>query len=183
MLSKTQTLVTAHIYFLLLAATLVVVTINLFYGWSIIFYLPFIVGGVGSLLLYIVQVSVLKKPVIQARIICHAACASAYIIGAFLLLVFYNTNFYASWSFHVWIISVLIVVSGSKKDLGVVLLLIFGMFMSLFVLNLGGLLGRAVTAIGMGSFWGFSFYFLLVFLTDIIENTKHMQLEDNHGIA
>jgi len=183
MLSKTQILI-SHTYFLLLVATAVVVAVNLFFGWSIVFYLPFIVGGAGSLILYIIQVSVFKKPATQAKIICHAGCASVYIIGAFLLLVFYNTNFYASWSFHVWIISVLIVISGSKKEFGVILLLLFGIFMALFVLNLDGLLGRSVTAIGMGSFWGFSFYFLLMFLTDIIENTKQrIQLEDSHGIV
>jgi hypothetical protein len=167
-----------HIYFLLLAATVVVVVVNLFFGWSIVFYLPFIVGGVGSFIFYIVQVSVLEKPTKQAKIICHAGCASVYIIGAFLLLVFYDTNFYASWSFHVWIISVLVVVAGSKKDFVVISLLLFCMFLSLFVLDLSGLLGRAVTAIGMGSFWGFSFYFLLVFLADIIENSRPLKQGD-----
>ena len=189
MLSKTQALF-AHTYFLLLALSAIVVTVNLSFGWSFVFYLPFIVGGAGSLLLYIVKISVTKKSArtetakIRAKTICHACCACVYIIGAFLLLVFYNVNFFASWSFHVWIIPVLIITAGLNKDFGFILLLLFGIFISLFVLNLDGLLGRSVTAIGMGSFWGFSFYFLLMFLTDIIENTKQrIQLEDSHGIV
>jgi len=70
----------------------------------------------------------------------------------------------------VWIIPVLIITAGLNKDFGFILLLLFGIFISLFVLNLDGLLGRSVTAIGMGSFWGFSFYFLLVFLTSLLED-------------
>jgi len=191
MLSKAQALF-AHTYFLLLALTAVTVATNLFFGWSAVFYLPFIVGGAGSLLLYFIKISVLKKSAqseslkIQAKIICHACCASVYIIGAFLLLVFYNANFFAAWSFHVWIIPILIVIAaaGSKKDIGAISLLLFGIFISLFVLDLDGLLGRSVTAIGMGSFWGFSFYYLLVFLNDILENMRKLaHLEDEHGVG
>ena len=170
----------AQIYFLLLALTAVVVGTNLLFGWSIVFYLPFIVGGAGSLLLYLLKLSAIKKHPAQdrkylktqAKIFCHALCASVYIVGAFLLLVFYNANFIAAWSFHVWIIPVLIVAVGLGREFFLMLLLLFGIFVALFVLNLEGLLGRTVTAIGMGSFWGFSFYFLLVFLNDIIENIK-----------
>jgi len=189
MLSKTQDLF-ANTYFLLLALTAVAIVINLFFGWSVVFYLPFIIGGAGSLLLYLAKVSALKKSEqnvdlkTQAKIVCHACCASVYIVGAFLLLVFYNADFFAAWSFHVWIIPVLIVTAKPKKEFAFMLLLLFGIFMSLFVLDLYGLLGRSVTAIGMGSFWGFSFYFLLVFLTDILESTKRRtHLEEEHGIV
>jgi len=185
MLTKARVLF-AHTYFLLLALTAVVVGINLFFGWSAAFYLPFIIGGAGSLVLYIFMMSThknssaqdAKQHRIKAKIICHAFCASAYIIGAFLLLVFYNTNFFAAWSFHVWIIPVLIVSAGFTREFGLMILLLCGVFAALFVLNLNGLLGRSVTAIGMGSFWGFSFYFLLVFLSDIIENRRQrLQIE------
>ena len=170
----------ADTYFLLLALTAVVVGINLFFGWSGAFYLPFIIGGAGSLILYFLITSVYEKSSaqdmkqlrIQAKIICHAYCASVYIVGAFLLLVFYNANFFASWSFHVWIVPVLIVSAGFTREFGLILSLLCGIVVALFVLSLDGLLGRAVTAIGMGSFWGFSFYFLLVFLNDIIENKR-----------
>jgi hypothetical protein len=177
-------------YFLLLVLTAIAVAVNLFFGWSFVFFLPFIVGGAGSMLLYFSKVSRIKEPEqntdlkTQAKIVCHACCASVYIVGAFLLLVFYDTNFFAAWSFHVWIIPVLIVTAQSKKEFGFMLLLLFGIFMSLFVLDLDGLLGRSVSAIGMGSFWGFSFYFLLVFLTDIIESTKNRTpTEDKHGVS
>ena len=174
MLSKKQTLF-ANTYFLLLALTAVVVTINLFFRWSVVFYLPFIIGGAGSLLLYFVKTSFLKKSAQdaelknQAKIICHAFCGAVYIIGAFVLLVFYNVFFLAAWSFHVWVIPVLVVAAGSKKDFGYIAILLFGIFILLFVLDLDGLAGRTTTAIGMGSFWGFAFYYLLVFLTDIVE--------------
>ena len=179
MLTKAHVLF-ARSYFLILALTIVVTSANLFFGWSVVFYLPFFVGGAGSLLLYFIKTSALKKIPqqdrehlrTQAKIICHASCASVYIIGAFLLLVFYNTNFFAAWSFHIWIIPVLIVTAGFTKEFGIILLLLSGIILALFVLSLDGLLGRAVTAMGMGSFWGFSFYFLLVFLNDIIENQR-----------
>ena len=178
MLTKARILF-AHTYFLLLALTAVVVGINLFFDWSVAFYLPFIIGGLGSLILYTFMITIkkssaqdMKQHKIQAKIICHAFCASVYIIGAFLLLVFYNTNFFAAWSFHVWIIPVLIVSAGFTRDFGLIVLLLCGVFAALFVLSFEGLLGRAITAIGMGSFWGFSFYFLLVFLNDIIENKR-----------
>ena len=158
----------SHTYFLLLALTVIVVMVNLLFGWSFVFYLPFIVGGVGSLVLYLAK---------KAKNVCNAFCASVYIIGAFLLLVFYDVNFFASWSFHVWIIPVLILSAKAKKDFVFMLLFLIGIFISLFILDLDGLVGRAITSIGMGSFWGFSFYFLLMFLTDIIKK------EDNHENA
>jgi len=164
-MSKTLVLF-AHTYFLLLTLTAVIVTVNLFLGQSFVFYLPFIIGGVGSLILYFIKAHTLKM---RAKVLCHACCASIYIIGAFLLLVFYNIDFFASWSFHIWIIPVLIIAAGANKDFWFILLLLSGIFISLFVLDFGGLLGQVVTAIGMGSFWGFSFYFLLVFLHDILE--------------
>ena len=188
MVSKAQILF-AHTYFLLLALTAVVVVVNLFFNRAIVFYLPFVVGGAGSMLLYFIRISSLKKSAqsesfkIQAKTISHAYCASVYIIGAFLLLVFYNVNFFAAWSFHVWIIPILIANAGSKKDIVFISMLLLGIFISLFVLDLDGLLGRSVTAIGMGSFWGFSFYFLLAFLNDILENTRQRtHLEDEHGV-
>ncbi|MCL2170667.1 MAG: hypothetical protein FWB71_00825, partial [Defluviitaleaceae bacterium] len=121
---------------------------------------------------------------IRMKIVCHAFCGCVYIIGAFLLLVFYDAGLVAPWSFHVWIIPSLIAAIGVKKDFALMLLLLFGIFLSLFVLDFGGLLGRAVTAIGMGSFWGFAFYYLLSFLTritDVYKNKKHQ--EESHEIA
>jgi len=185
--TKTQSLF-AGTYFLLLFLTGVVVIANLLFGESLPLFLPFIIGGLGSLLLYIVKT--LKKPSqsesekIHTKIICHAFCGSVYVIGAFLLLVFYNAGFIASWSFHVWIIPSLIVASRSKKDFAFMVLLLFGIFLSLFVLEFQGLLGRTVTAIGMGSFWGFAFYHLLSFLTYIIEvNKDKAHQEEKHEIA
>ena len=173
----------ANTYFLLIALSFIVVAINLFFEWSAAFYLPFIFGGAGSLFLYFLTISSYKKKIphakqdieqfkIQTKIICHAWCASVYIIGAFLLMVFYDANFFAAWSFHIWIIPVLIVSAGLTREFGLTVLLLGGVFVALFILSLDGLVGWAVTAIGMGSFWGFSFYFLLVFLNDIIENKK-----------
>ena len=187
MFSRAQS-VFARTYFLLLMLTGVVVGVNLFFGWPLVFYLPFITGGVGSLALYLVKKASLKKSAqdnalkTQAKIICHAWCASVYIIGAFLLLVFTDSNFYASWSFHIWIVPVVIVASVSVKDVMVLFLLLLAIFVALFVLNIGGLPGQVVTAAGMGSFWGFAFYFLLVFLNNIIENTRNRaSLEEMRG--
>ena len=186
--SKTQSIF-ANTYFLLLLLTVIVAVPNLLYGSSFALFLPFIVGGLGSLILYFAKT--LKKPPqsehekTQTKIICHAFCGCVYIIGAFLLLVFYNAGFIASWSFHVWIIpSLIVTATRSKKDFAFKATLLFGIFLSLFVLEFGGLLGRTVTAIGMGSFWGFSFYHLLSFLTyimEIIKDKKHR--EGKHEIA
>ena len=189
MLSRAQILF-ANTYYLLLALTVVAVSINLFFDWFFVFFLPFIIGGVGSLILFIIKTAAARtskedpQALMKIKIICHACCASVYIIGAFLLLVFYNANFYAAWSFHIWIIPMLIVAGEIKKERRLMLLLLFGIFMALFVLDLGGLLGRTVFAMGMGSFWGFSFYFLLVFLNDITEHTKkHTDSEAFNGLV
>jgi uncharacterized membrane protein len=178
----------AGTYFLLLFLSAAVAMLNLLYGESLAFFLPFIIGGLGSLLLYFAKT--LKNPYQgeheknQAKTICHAFCGCVYIIGAFLLLVFYDAGFVASWSFHVWIIPSLIVAFRSKKDFVFMALLLFGIFLSLFVLEFEGLLGRAVTAVGMGSFWGFAFYHLLSFLTRISDIYKHKaHREAGHEIA
>ncbi|MCL1883123.1 MAG: hypothetical protein FWF81_05135 [Defluviitaleaceae bacterium] len=156
----------ANTYFLTLALTFAVVVFSLFYVESVIFYVPFIVGGVGSLIFY----AVLRKKdglKIKSRIVCHALCSTVYIVGAFFMLVFYELDFLTSWSYHVWIVSVLIGAFIKFKHNVLIFALLFGIFIILFVLDIGGLFGAVMRAMAIGGFWGFAFYILLGFWSDI----------------
>ncbi|MCL1863248.1 MAG: hypothetical protein FWF78_06765 [Defluviitaleaceae bacterium] len=167
-----QDILFAHTYFLTLALTAFIVVFNLFYGRSMVFYIPFAVGGGGSFVLYVLLNHIKRHArdiKIKSKIICHACCSAIYIIGAFILLVFYNLDFVVAWSYHIWIVSILMVAALRFKHNAFIFALLVGIFLILFVLETIGLLGAAVWAMAIGGFWGFSFYFLLGFWSDIKE--------------
>ena len=164
--------VLAKTYFLILGLTLIVIVFNLIFGdGTIFFYLPFIIGGGGSLLYYLYKTykdrgnRQLQR---QTKILCHAFCSSVYIVGAFLLMVLYSPNFIASWSFHVWVVYAFISVCHSWKSISLILFLLLGAFMVFFAVEDEGLIIAAIRSIAIGGFWGFSFYSLLLYLERII---------------
>lgn len=168
-----QDLFFAYTYFFTLALTAFALVFNLLNGDSIIFYLPFVIGSGGSLLLYVLLNRVKSdspkttESKIQSRVICHAFCSAVYIIGAFILLVFYNLDFAFAWLYYMWIIPILMVAALRPKHNALIFVLSLAIFAILFVLNIDGLLGATVRAMAMGGFWGISFYFLLGFWSDI----------------
>lgn len=163
-----QDMLFAKTYFLTLALTVVIVAVNLAYGNFIpAFYLPFVIGGAGSFLLYIVKRHSNAYQVEQLKLICHSFCSVMYIVGAFVLLVFFNVGLLPAWSYHIWLIPTLIVAALNFKQHISLFVLVLFIFIALFVLDLDGLPGSAVSAIAMGSFWGLAFYFLMGFWNDI----------------
>ena len=155
----------AKTYFLTLALTVVTVVINIAYSnFMLVFYIPFFIGGAGSFLFYLLKSRSYQLQ--NLKLICHYLCSSTYIIGAFVLLVFFNVGFLAAWSYHIWLLPILIIAALNFKQHFLLFVLVLFIFIALFVINLEGLPGNALRAIAMGSFWGISFYFLLGFYND-----------------
>lgn len=166
-----QDIVFANMYFFTLILTAVVVLIKLLGNAPAAHYLPFAIGGIGSLFIYVYLIYIgnfnCKQLKIKSKILCHSLCSAVYIIGAFVLLVFSDVDFISAWLYHIWIIPILILSSMQIRRNGFVFVLIFGIFISLFVLDTYGVVSAAIRAAAMGSFWGFSFYFLLGFWSDM----------------
>ena len=178
----------AQTYFVVLAVMGIVTLINLFINSSIVFYIPFIIGGGGSLLFYIIKnltlnfsfigntISVSKENEsfkksckIRTKIFCHTFCSAINIAGAFILLVFYSHSLFAIWTLHVWIIPILIIAAHSIKNNVLIFIFLLGVCTALFVLDGNSISARIMQAVAMGSFWGFSFYYLLAFLNDLLQ--------------
>ena len=168
-----QDMLFAHTYFLTLFLTVAVVLFNIVYGSPLVFYLPFVTGSFGSLLLYIFLISAhahdseLQNLKFRAKIVCHSFCCTAYIIGAFCMLVFYDFGFIISWSYHIWVVPVLMVATLQPKHNAPLFILFFSIGLALTVLELYGIFGAIIQSMAMGGFWGLSFYFLLGFWSDI----------------
>lgn len=161
----------ARTYFLILALTLVSIIYNLFYNWPLVFHAPFLIGGGGSLIYYLSRIYTgpgTEEFKIKTKVICHAYCSAVYIAGAFILLVFYESH----WLLHIWIVPV-VVSARRTREIVPILSLLFFIFMLMTVIEIEGLLGNVLKAVGFGTFWGFSFYFLLKSLNEMIGRHIH----------